>query len=725
MLGRLRWGAMRVVMLGLLLVVALPTTAQDAIERTLTPGISVDGTLNDDALAQVFTYLGSADEEIKLTLISADGLALGVLVTDAVGEPVTQGTDPQGNGFLVLDNVALPTNGTYYITVFPLAVADLPTQGSFSISLALASGTAPADANVAEVTPEAAVTEEAVVEATAEVASAVVESDPQEPGQVATEDGLQFSLVWNATADFNLEVRDPVGGTVFFDSPTTESGGTFEGVNANGACETFTANAPTESISWAPGTIPAGTYEILVFYVQDCEANGAVPFTVEAAFNGEALTPIEGTMLPTQTFISSIVIAEDGTATVRDGGVEQERLPAAGADIVAGAQPIAFDEAVNGVVTNEQVFEAYAFDAAAGDVITASIEAVSGSLDTYLFLLDGNGVIVESNDDADASLNSQIGPLAIETAGTYTLVATRYGQAIGGTEGEYVLTLTADTTGEGGGGLPDLVLTQDVPDGLIEVALQWNSNADVQLLVRDPAGDAVFDDSPVIGSGGQLILNGNQNCTAGVPESYVIWPENQRLRPGTYEIDIWYQSDCGDTTPLEASLVVSIGGQVIISDRIPSQEIQPLLVDDHYITTFTINPDATVVRGPGGISGGSETIDYQAELGAAPALTANIPVTGTISDDNRFDVYTFTGAANEVVSVRMEATAGTLDTLLFLVSPTGVELASNDDIVPGENRNSLISEFQLPQDGQYVILATHYGTIYGGTNGVYTLTLTR
>jgi hypothetical protein len=286
-----------------------------------------------------------------------------------------------------------------------------------------------------------------------------------------------------------------------------------------------------------------------------------------------------------------------------------------------------------------------------------------------------------------------------------------------------VLTVTGEATGATT--VAEAVLTQDVPDGLIEVALQWNSNADIQLLVRDPAGDAVFDDSPTIGSGGRLVLNGNQNCTAGIPESYIIWPQNQRLRPGTYEIDVWYQNDCGDNTPLQASLTVTIGGQVVIADEIPSQEIQPLLVDDHYITTFTINPDGTVVRGPGGIAGGSETIDYQAELSTAPSLTANIPVTGTISDDNRFDVYTFNGTANEVVSIRMEATAGTLDTLLFLVGPTGIELASNDDIVPGENRNSLISEFQLPQDGQYVVLATHYGTIFGGTNGVYTLTLSR
>jgi hypothetical protein len=45
--------------------------------------------------------------------------------------------------------------------------------------------------------------------------------------------------------------------------------------------------------------------------------------------------------------------------------------------------------------------------------------------------------------------------------------------------------------------------------------------------------------------------------------------------------------------------------------------------------------------------------------------------------------------------------------------------------VAGENTNSLIADFTLPQDGQYIIIATHYGALYGGTTGTYQLTLTQ
>lgn len=708
----------------MLLAFALSSLAQG--ERALTPGISLDSELSEDGLAQVFTYEGNEDEIIKLTLISADGLALGVLMTDATGEPIAQVTDAEGNGFLVLDNVGPLLAETYYVTVFPLAVADLPTTGEFSISLALSNetaaevvGTAP-PTDAPELETALAATEEATdtEDTTALDADAVVGEVTD--GQVATTGGIQVGLTWNATSDFNLEVRDPEGGSLFWDSTTVDSGGVFETVNANGFCETFTANAPTESVSWGSGVVPAGTYEILVFYVQDCEANGAVNFDVTSAVDGVELTPISGTLLQGQVFIASFVVSEDGSVTVRESGVDQGGLPAAGSELVASAVPITVGTPVNSIISNDDPFQSYAFDANAGDVITASLTATSGSLDTYLFMLDAAGAIIAENDDVSnngENLNSEIPNFVMPSTGTFTLVASRYGQTLGGTEGAYTLSVAESAGDVGVASGPDLGL--DVPDGIIEVSLQWGTNADLQLLVRDPAGDAVFDDSPAIASGGQLILNGNANCDVDNEPSYTIWPAGQRVRPGTYEIDVWYQNECNDTAPASATLTVAIAQEVIIED------VFTPIFDEHYITTFTINVDGSVVRGPGGIAGGSETIDYTADLASAPPLTANIPVTGNIADANRFDVYTFDGTANEVVSIRMEATAGTLDTLLFLVGPTGVELASNDDIVPGENRNSLISEFTLPQSGQYIVLATHYGTIFGGTNGVYTLTLSR
>ena len=68
---------------------------------------------------------------------------------------------------------------------------------------------------------------------------------------------------------------------------------------------------------------------------------------------------------------------------------------------------------------------------------------------------------------------------------------------------------------------------------------------------------------------------------------------------------------------------------------------------------------------------------------------------------------------------------GTLDPSLYLIGPAGDQIAANDDAEAGVNTNSLIANLTLPADGQYIIIATHFGAQYGGTTGTYSLTLTQ
>lgn len=709
----------------LLLVGAGVVSAQAG--RELVPGVSVDSRIDENSIAQVFTYNANADERIKLTLISSDGLALGMVVTDKDGETLGQASDARANGFLVLDNVQLGAADVYYVVVFPLAVADVPTEGEFSLSLALASGAASVSPTsvATDATPEPTAQpteEEALVTEEATVEDIVLDAPTgfTEPGEVLTSAGIEVTLSWASSVDLNLEVRDPVGGTVFWNVPAADSGGVFNGANVNGACETFTANNPQERINWTPGAVPTGSYEILVFYVQDCASNGAIPFEVNVTFDGTPVGTFDGTMLPTQTYIASFFVDADASVQLGESGIEQNLLPDTAAAIQAAAQPLESGAEVSGEVTSALPYEAYTFTGSSGDVIGVTMNASGGSLDPYLYLLDAAGNVVAENDDADAETrNAALSGVILAQDGEYTLVATRYGQNIGGTEGTYQLTFSdgADANTP----ITQSLLGVTLPEGIIEVLLIWNNSTDLQLLVRDPAGDSVFDDTPQISSGGILGADGNVNCirAEGTPYSYVYWPAGQRVRPGTYEIDVWFQNNCGDVTPVNATLVITLAGNVVVSDTFTP------LPGENYITTFSIGTDGSIVRGPGGIAGGSETVNYIAALADAPTLTSGAPISGTITDDNRFDVYTFEGTANETISLRMDATAGTLDTLLFLVGPTGIELASNDDFIPNETTNSAIVDYVLPQTGQYIVIATHYGTIYGGTNGTYSLVFSR
>ena len=88
-------------------------------------------------------------------------------------------------------------------------------------------------------------------------------------------------------------------------------------------------------------------------------------------------------------------------------------------------------------------------------------------------------------------------------------------------------------------------------------------------------------------------------------------------------------------------------------------------------------------------------------------------------------LYTFDGQAGDQIRIGMQATAGTLDTSLYLLSPDGAQIAANDDAVVNETTDSLIDTYTLPADGTYIIVASHYGLLYGGTSGTYNLSLTR
>ena len=267
----------------------------------------------------------------------------------------------------------------------------------------------------------------------------------------------------------------------------------------------------------------------------------------------------------------------------------------------------------------------------------------------------------------------------------------------------------------------------DLPQGDIEVSLYWSTSADLQLLVRDPAGQSVFDDSPLIASGGILQEVGNVNCIpaeTGTPVSYIYWPLGA-MRPGTYEVEVWYQNACSDLPPpVDFTLLIEVNGNLVADAR------EFPLIGQRYVTNFTVTPAGAVIVGEAGyIDGGSATLAYQAEAFDAPQIESGQSVTGVISAENTFDVYRFDGVAGESVTITMSAATQTLDTNLYLISPGDQQIAANDDADPvllgtaGRKTDSLISGYVLRESGPYTIIATRFANQYGGTLGVYSLTL--
>ena len=479
----------------LLFVLATGLTVQAQTEEpapdTLSAGVL---TREADTVAQIFTLNGAVGENIRLTATSNDGLALALILTDAAGLSLGETRDLEAVGETVLE-ATLPADGLYYVTVLPVVSTDSLAEGTYA--LLLETNGFVADTGV---TVEATEVPLAEVDATPEPTLAPTEETPaaeetvtpteilaDEPEVFVTSGGMQVTLTWNSTANLDLEVRDPVGGTLYFNSPVSEFGGTF-GQNVNGNCEALVGNAATEQVTWTPGGIPVGSYELLVYYQNECENNGPVTFTLNAVVDGQPVEPVEGTLLPDQVFIASYVVAGDGTAATspRSGVRGDEQLPASAAVLIQAAQPIELGAQVAGAITGNQPYQAYTFTGAANEVVTITMNATSGSLDPYVALLDPSGNVLYFNDDAaegvtDSALRNSLLPVA----GSYTIVASRYGLTIGGTEGDFTLTLSgpAETTPESTDAaglltatlvpqaLPADVQELDLPAGNIEVTL--------------------------------------------------------------------------------------------------------------------------------------------------------------------------------------------------------------------------------------------------------------
>ncbi|NLX10180.1 MAG: hypothetical protein GXY36_11030 [Chloroflexi bacterium] len=686
--------ALSVILGAVLLSLALPVRAQDGDERQLSVGDVVTGTLDSDDFVQTYTFFANTGDSISLSLTTeTEALAPMVFVSAPTGVIVAQDTDLTSPTTVSIPEISIPTNGTYTIMVMRGSGAEGEASGEFELELT----------GVRQVSEQT----------------------------VTIEDGLLFDLAWAEAVNLNLEVRDPVGGTVHAFNTSAPSGGTLD-ADVNGNCDAAISDNPTETIAWPAGDVPAGSYEIIIYYVDACDVGGPQVFDLSASANGTPQS-LSGTLNPGQRYLARLELGSDGAWTLVNGGVNAGLDTTLFRSEIANPDPIAVGTTVTGVITNDAPGQAYSFDATAGTTVRIDLMAQSGSLDTNLVLLAPDNTPLVNNDDASEDTTNSAIERNLAVDGTYIILATRYGLTIGGTEGEYTLELSTvevagtpapDATGTGTGVTTPLPEgTEDgaaLPQGSIEVLLQWNTNADLQLQVRDPSGVTVYDDRPTIQSGGTLDEDGNRECidTTTTPVSYIYWPPN-RLVPGTYEVEIWFQQNCDDTAPVNFSLTVDVQGETVINTS------QSPTLNSRYMITFDVGNDGTATAGPGGFfdMANANTLNYQSRLDTAIPITYGGTVSGSITDRQEFEIYSFEGEQGDIVTITLNATGGTLDTAVYLISPDGIQVDYGDDVIPGENTNSVIDEATLATDGTYYIIATHYGLNVGGTEGTYNLTL--
>jgi hypothetical protein len=188
---------------------------------------------------------------------------------------------------------------------------------------------------------------------------------------------------------------------------------------------------------------------------------------------------------------------------------------------------------------------------------------------------------------------------------------------------------------------------------------------------------------------------------------------------------VWYQDNCADPNPVTFDLIVNVQGQEIINTS------QPTTLESHYVISFEVDQEGNATASDGGFVNmddvNSTGLDYFSLFPTAIEIEYGDTAPGSISSNQRVQMYSFEGVTGDRIRIAMQRTGGTLDTAIYLISSQGVQLEFNDDITDeqtGErDSNSLIEPLTLPSTGTYYILATRYGLQYGGTTGTYNLTL--
>ncbi len=428
----------------------------------------------------------------------------------------------------------------------------------------------------------------------------------------------------------------------------------------------------------------------------------------------------------------------------------------------------------------------YSFDATRDEGVSIRLETTSGNLDPILYLYDASGLLIASNDDQAPGDRNALIALTL-AAGTYIVEAARFEGGDSLTSGTFRLTLlraSAQATDEPGDPLaerPNFGVTyseiayQEVGTGRIDgdqplyFAFPGQQGDLVRLILSRTSGDVlprlnIYDDV-------QLEIGRDAQTRESEAVLYATLPET-----GWYLIEAGRRGDSGSGTVdlfinRLANAVLQVGelitGAFSADAPVQSYIVNARLGDQISATMFTSDANSGVQPSLELLDLGLRTLDRAmgerfvtinaqiprsapyilrvtnrapATIGGFNLRLSNVPtnptalatmplayneqLTGSINDDDPLDLLRFNGKTGELVTITMRASAvaGTLDPYLILMDGDLNELAANDD--SAASRNARITQFRLPKDGDYVILASRSSLTAGGTSGAYILALT-
>ncbi|MBL8133395.1 MAG: PPC domain-containing protein [Anaerolineae bacterium] len=424
----------------------------------------------------------------------------------------------------------------------------------------------------------------------------------------------------------------------------------------------------------------------------------------------------------------------------------------------------------------------YSFEARVGESVTILMETTSGNLDPLLLLFGPDDALVERNDDRESGNRDAEIALTLERGGVYIIEATRFES--GASSGTFRLTLSVSGAGASGGSVDPLesppafgvaftpVAYQEVASGSLSdasasryYAVGARQGDLVRIIMTRTSGD--IDPRLTVRNSRAEEISRESQTRSGESIAYVTFPETgwylieagARSGSGAYDLYLNRLADAvlqvgqavtNTFVPQTASLSYIVNARIgdlltltmfatdAASGVKPGLELLDLDLNSiaraegerfatlrariprsaPYIVRVTnLNPEET-----GGFSLRLTSVPADVAAFAPRQIAYNSQLEGEITTGQPLEYFRFSGKTDELVTISQTRLESALDAFLILMDSDLNELASNNDA--GVEQDARITQYRLPKDGAYLIVASRAGMEQGATTGVYRLSLT-
>lgn len=370
-----------------------------------------------------------------------------------------------------------------------------------------------------------------------------------------------------------------------------------------------------------------------------------------------------------------------GTTT---GGFELD-IQRVGVSSASGSMLRYGDQVINSISDMEpQLY--YSFRGQRGDIVNIRMRRVSGNLDPYLQVVNSQTFVIADNDDvlgATVPFDAGIEGLVIEEDGLYVIIASRYGQAAGRSEGNFVLMIEKAANS----GLGNSVQTAQI--------LQMGESVDGILGNEQFAKYYRFEART-----NDLITVRMTRATGNLDPFLVL------ANAGVQELVFDDDSGGGQNAEIRQYIIPADGIYYIIATRLDRE------------AGTTVGSYRLELQNLGnafdGVPEGLQRIGYGSTM------------TGSIDDTTPEIIYAFWGVEGEIITVSMNRGDGDLDPVVSILNSDQRAVVSDDD--SGSGQDARIERYVIPVTGTYYVRATRYSGDPPGnpnTRGSFILVLAR